>query len=46
MRKPNIAIHMGASIWTAKVRAAHDNFVTFNLRKMDTAAAGPTTTGL
>jgi hypothetical protein len=33
--KSNIIIHMGASVWTAKVRGADGKFVEFNLRAMD-----------
>jgi hypothetical protein len=33
--RPNIIIHMEASTWTANVRAADDNFVTFNLRETE-----------
>lgn len=33
--KTNIIIHMGASAWTAKVRGADGNFVTFDIRAMD-----------
>jgi hypothetical protein len=33
--RPNIIFHMGASTWTAKVRAVDDNFVTFSLREME-----------
>ena len=33
--RPNIVIHMGASTWTAKVRAGDGKFVTGNLRKME-----------
>lgn len=35
MQKANIVIHYGASTWTARVRAANGEFVTFDLRKMD-----------
>jgi hypothetical protein len=34
--RPNIAIHMSAVTWTAKVRGlSDDKIVTFNLRKME-----------
>ena len=33
-KRANIIIHYGASCWTAKVRAADGEFVTFDLRNM------------